>query len=84
MACFDFSASLVTVIQRMYVFTFNICQVVCRCRTFQAVVLTPLKEGFQMVQSCRRSVGIPVLSRALPPAVHLSSQRAYRQAIGGR
>ena len=48
-----FFASLVMVIQRMYVFTFNICQVVCRCRTLQAVDLTPLKEGFQMVLSRR-------------------------------
>lgn len=62
----------------------TLSQVLCLCRTLQAGVLTPRKEGFPMVQTHRRSVGIPVLSRTLPPAVHLSSQRAYRQAIGGR
>ncbi len=62
----------------------TLVQVLCQCRTLQAVALTPWIEGFQMVQSCRRSEGIPALSRILPPAVHLPSQQVYRQAIGGR
>ena len=61
----------------------TLVQVLCQCQTLQAVALTPWIEGFRMVQSRRRSVGIPALPRTLPPAVHLSSQQAYRQAIGG-